>query len=223
MRVQHRRQQAEGEDHGPAAEVADQVQRDGRLFGRPHGVKRAAQRDVVDVVAGSLGIGSVLAPSVHPANHDLWIAGEHDVGPEPQPLHHSWPEALDQGVRRADQAERRFPPGVRLEVEFYGTAPAGLDGEAVVGRGVRPVDADHVRPQIRQEHAAERDRADRPEFDDPKALQRPGSPAHGRRSRRSRRTRIPAASRSQVSAVTPSARSRCFSTFSVAVFGNSAS
>ena len=38
----------------------------------------------------------------------------------------------------------------------------------------------------------------------------------------SRRTRMPAASRSQVSGVTPSARRRCFSAFCVGVFGSSA-
>ena len=60
---------AEGQQHAAAAEVADQVER--RRWGaspaRPIGCEGAGEGDVVDVVAGRLGVGAVLAPAGHAA------------------------------------------------------------------------------------------------------------------------------------------------------------
>lgn len=59
------RQHAHEQEHGPAAEVSDEVQRRYRPLTPPaDGVQRTRQADVVDVVSRALGKGAVLAQPV---------------------------------------------------------------------------------------------------------------------------------------------------------------
>ena len=69
--------------------------------------ERPGQRDVVDVVAGRLGVRAVLAPAGHAAEHQLRVAGEALVGPDAEPFHDAGAEALDERVGRLDQIEQR--------------------------------------------------------------------------------------------------------------------
>jgi len=75
-------QHAEGQHHGAAAHVADQVQRRRRRQpGMSHGVQRAADGDVVQVVAGGLRQWAVLAPARHASVHQPRIARQALFGP----------------------------------------------------------------------------------------------------------------------------------------------
>ncbi|MNN50787.1 hypothetical protein D3C81_1653910 [compost metagenome] len=64
LRLQQGRQHAADQHHGPAAVVADQVQRGrGRLIARAHRIEGAGQGDVVDVVADLIRHWPRLAPT----------------------------------------------------------------------------------------------------------------------------------------------------------------
>ena len=66
------------------------------------------------------------------------------------------------GLRRSRPSERRPRP---IADSTIASAEPGRQGE--------PVDADHLRAEIGQQHPEERHRSDRGQFDDPHALQRP--------------------------------------------------
>ena len=106
--MQNSREHAEGQEQRAAAKVADQVQRDRRALGRPDGMQRAGQREVIDVVTRHLRVGSALAPTRHASVHQPRVARESDVRPETQPLHDARTMSLDERIRLLDQLQRRF-------------------------------------------------------------------------------------------------------------------
>ena len=91
-----------------------------------------------------------------------------------QALHDARPESFDQSVGARDQLKRSFLSGIRLQVQRYRTLAAhqhvvpalALQAE-VAGRG--PVDHQHVGAHVSEQHAGERTRADRFEFQNPDA------------------------------------------------------
>ncbi len=109
---------AEGEHHAAAAEVGDQIEgRDRRLALAADGRQGSRQGQVVDVVAGEVGLRPALAPTGHAAVHQPGVAFEAWLGPDTEPLRHAGPEALDQrvGLRHQGQ-DRRHTVGM-LEVD----------------------------------------------------------------------------------------------------------
>ena len=91
-----------------------------------------------------------------------------------QALHDARSESLDEGLGAPDQLKSSFLSGIRLQVQRYRTLAAhqhvvpalALQAE-VAGRG--PVDHQHVGAHVREQHAGERTRADRFEFQNPDA------------------------------------------------------
>ena len=79
----------------------------GRLARAADRLERAGQRDVVDVVAGGVGVRAVLAPAGHAAVDEPRVAGEADVGAEAEALGHAGPEALDERVGLLDELRAR--------------------------------------------------------------------------------------------------------------------
>jgi hypothetical protein len=128
-----RGQNAEHQEHRATAEIPDQVQRRYRLAsGSPDGVQRARQRDVGDVVAGTVGQRAVLSPPCHPGVHQPRVAGVAVGGTDAQPLDDTGTQTLDQHVGPLHQPEHGFSPGGVLQVEHY-RAPAAE--HLIVGGG----------------------------------------------------------------------------------------
>ena len=141
------------------------------------GRERAGQRDVVDVVAGHLGVGPLLAPARHAAVDQLGVAGHADVGAQAEALHDAGTEALEDGVGAVDEAQRRLDAGRVLEVDRDRAAPprqqvAGGVGGVAAADAVGPVDADDLRAHVGEHHAAERPRPDALQLHDADARQR---------------------------------------------------
>ena len=110
---QQRGEDTDQQQHGAAAEVADEVQRQHRpVAGPADRVQGAGERDVVDVVAGVPRQRPVLAPAGHPAVDQPRVAGVAVGRPDPEALGDARPVALDQHVRVLDQTQHA-PPGRR--------------------------------------------------------------------------------------------------------------
>ena len=89
-------------------------------------MQRAGQRDVVDVVAGSVRQRTFLSPSRHASVNQAGIARETVVGAQAEPLGYAGPEAFDQCVGFLDQPQHglnRFGP---FEIERH-RAPAAIE------------------------------------------------------------------------------------------------
>ncbi len=168
-------QDAQGQQHAAAAEVADQVQRRHRPLACPADRgQRAGDGNVVDVVPGRRRQRAILAPPRHPAEDEPRIAPLARLRAEAQPLGHSRPEPLDQHVSVVGQPQQQVDPGRVLEVEPDRPAPA--DERVSRRAGLRPaalgpVDPQHVRAQVGQDHAAKRRWRQAGDLDDPHAFQ----------------------------------------------------
>ena len=171
---------AEGEQHAAAAEVADQVERRHRRPAAPTDrLERAGERDVVDVVAGGLGVRAVLAPAGHAPVDEPGVAGEAGVGAEAEPLHDAGAEALDEAVGLLDERQHGLDAVGVLEVDADRAPPAvehvgRRSGRVAAADVLRPVDADHVGAHVGQHHGAERTGADAGDLDDLQALEGSG-------------------------------------------------
>ena len=122
-----RRHHAEGQEHRPAAEVAEVVHRHLR---RPAGpadrVQRPGDRDVGDVVAGRGRQRPVLAPAGHPPVDQRRVARPAVGRADAEPLGHAGPVPLDQRVGRGRQPPYHLGPARVLEVHHDPLlAPAG--------------------------------------------------------------------------------------------------
>ena len=177
--LEHGADDAEGEHHAPAAEVADQVERRHREAPGPaDGRERPRQGDVVDVVTRLLRQRARLAPPRHPAVDETLVPRAAGVRAQPEPLHDSGAEALDQRIRLLDEPEHDLRRLALLEVERNrGTAARerGLRQRRCARR--RTVDPDHIGPEVGEQHGRERRRADPGELDDLQVSQRPLSRA----------------------------------------------
>jgi hypothetical protein len=56
-------------------------------------------------VPGRLGHGTFLAPTGHPAEHQLRVPGQADIGSQPEPFGHTGTEALHQSVSLFQQLQ----------------------------------------------------------------------------------------------------------------------
>ena len=102
--MKQRGDHAEREHHTAAAEITDHVDGGRRLFtGAAIGVEGAGQRDIVDVMAGGMGIGARLAPAGHAAINQFWIVGEQGFGAKAEPFGDAGAEALDQAIGGFDE------------------------------------------------------------------------------------------------------------------------
>jgi hypothetical protein len=171
-RLQQGGDHAEGEQHPAAAEVAEQVERRHRgAVGRADRVQRPGQGDVVDVVAGRTGQGTVLAPAGDPAVDQAGVAGQAGLGPDPEPLGHPGAEPLDQRVGPGGQVEHHPRPVGVLEVDGDPAPSPAEQGRPPWLVSRRAVDGQDLGAQVGQEHGAERPRPDRGQLDHPHSLQ----------------------------------------------------
>jgi hypothetical protein len=132
--------------------VAQHVQRrDGRAAAAGGGgrLKRAGQADVVDVVAGPTGPGTVLTPAGHPAVDQGRVSRQDRLGPQAQPFHYPRAEPLDQDVGRRREVQDDAGSVRVLEVN-RDRAPPSVEDEMTAGVGApvadpfRAVDPDYL-------------------------------------------------------------------------------
>ena len=98
------RQDAERRMQAAAGEVGDDVQGDGRRLARPADhAQRAADGDVVDVVAHQAGVGAVLPVAGERAVDQARVDAAQRLVVHAQALHHAGAEALQHHVRRLRQ------------------------------------------------------------------------------------------------------------------------
>ena len=143
--------QPEGEEHTPAAIIADHVQWQHRLLRRADGVNCPRKRHIIGIVARDLRQRPLLPPAGHSRVDQPRIAREGHVGAQPQPFHHPGPEPLDQRIRHFNQAQHRRHPIRRLEIEYHRASPA-LQHRVRRWPGSGPVDTQDIRAAIRKQH-----------------------------------------------------------------------
>ena len=176
--VQQRGYHAERQHHAAAAEIADHVDRRRRLLARPAiGVQGAGQRDIVDVVAGGVGIGPELAPAGHAAIYQLGIDGVAFCRAQAQPLGHAGAETFEKRIGGFHQIQHQRPAFVTLQIHPDHPSAAQQRITRIDPRA-RPIHPDHFRAMIGQHHTGKWPRPDPGQFDDPDSLQRPGHMRH---------------------------------------------
>ena len=185
--LEQRREDPDDQEHRAPAEVRPHVQRRHGLVRGTDRVQGAGQAEVVDVVPGPRRERAVLAPAGHAGVDQARVAGQHLVRPGPEPLQDAGPQALHEDVGAVQQAEQDLAAGRRLQVD--GDArPAAVDRVVLRADQQRsaagPVDPDHVRAQLGQQHAGVRGRAEPGEFHDADPGQRAGRRLHGGDPRR---------------------------------------
>ena len=129
-------------------------------------MQHAGETDVVDVVPGGVGDGSVLAPTGHASIDQLLVARQALVRAETESLGDARSESLEQRVGRLDQFEDQFDPLWLLEIHRDGPPVPGQHVPRAPGGAAYPVDPDYFGAHVREHHAAERSRPDAGEFDD---------------------------------------------------------
>ena len=166
------------QEHAPTTEVADEVQRrNGCLAAATDRLERAGQRDVVDVVAGRVGVRAVLSPTGHPAVDELRIARQTLVRSEAESLGDPRAERFEQPVRLLHQVEHERHAVGTLQVDADRTTPAlqhiGRRGRRIAtAYAIGAIDLDDVRPHVGQHECAKRSRPDTGQFDQLDSRQR---------------------------------------------------
>jgi hypothetical protein len=172
-----RREHAHRKKHGAAPVVAYEVQRwHGWLVRAAYGVQCAAQRDVVEVVAGGLRQAPRLPPTGHAPVDEPRIAFQAHVGAQAQAFHHAGPEAFDEDVARHGQPEGGLGAGRRTQVQRHAPAAAGRHIRGTASR-TGAHDLDHLGAEVGRHHAAKGHRPDAAGAEDPDAGERT---AHGK-------------------------------------------
>ena len=174
---EQRRQYAEGGVERTAAEIAGKVERRrGRSRRRADGVQRTGQRQIIEVVARRARERAGLPPAGQPRIDEAGITREQGFRPEPQPFHHAGAKALQQHIGAFGEREHRFDSAGLLEVE-RGRAPAPVQQVGARMDAVgwpHPVDAQHIRAHVGQQHGAMRPRPDARNLQHPEPGKRPG-------------------------------------------------
>src|SRR5215472_8568660 len=111
----------------------------------------------------------LLAPAGDPAIDEARIAHEAVLGAEAEPLHDPRTEALDQGVGTLNEPQGQCRSSLALQIERHGRAAAQQQIVAQLTlepeiAWFRPVDAQHARAEIGEQHSAHRSRPDAGEF-----------------------------------------------------------
>ena len=177
-RLEQRGEDADHEVRRAAAEVADQVGREVRAaLVLAEAVEGAGDRDVVHVVPGGLGERAVLAPAGHPAVDQARVDRVAVLGAEAEPLGDAGAHALDEHVGVGDQLQDGLGGLGVLEVERDAGAAAVEQVARAAGQRLAAwtLDADHVRPEVGQDHAGVRAGPDPRDLDDLDAAQRSGA------------------------------------------------
>ena len=170
-----RGEDADEQEHRPAAEVAGQVQRRDRPFaGAADRVQHAVERDVVDVVSGLQAPRPGLAPPRHAAVDQPLVDLRAVFGSEAESLGDAGPQSLDQDVGLGDQLQDEFTALVGLEVRGHRAAVAQgsfafCRRDAAQFSG--PLDAHDVGAEIAEDHRSVRTWADAGQFDDAQSVQ----------------------------------------------------
>ncbi len=131
---------------------------DGRTARRAREADHAREAQVVEVVPDAVAIGPVLAVAGDRAVDEARIDGAERLVVDPEARRRPGARALEHHVRLARQAMEDGAPLGRLQVERQAplVPPEERDAHAHgIGGGV---DGEHVHPQVRQQHGAERPR-----------------------------------------------------------------
>ena len=177
LRFEQCSQHPHGEVHRTAGEIAYQVEGDNRRSRLgANGVEHPGQGNVVDVMACLLAERAVLAPAGHAAVDKARIGFLAGLGAQAKPFHDARAESLDQQVGGSHQIQHRSDAVRALQIDCHGAfTPIGqveapLDRKAQIGRR-EPVDTDHIRAHVGQQHPAKRRRPDAGHFHNPDSLQ----------------------------------------------------
>ena len=175
LALHERRQDSLHEEHGSAAEVAEQVERwGGHLVGPADGMQQAGQRDVVDVVAGHLRQRAVLAPPCHPSVDHTGIDGRDIIGTETEAFGDAGTEAFDDDIGPGDQIhDRLFVRGIfQVRLDHRAVAQELVGDLSLFGKLAGALDPHDVCAQISQHHRCVRPGADACELDHAYSAQR---------------------------------------------------
>ena len=175
--MQQRREHAGHQIQRAAAEVAQQVHREGRsvVGSSTERVERTGDGDVVHVVPGRLAQRAVLAPAGHPAVDEGGVAGEAVVRTDAETLGDAGPEALEQHVGLLDEPQHGLDATRVLQVEGDRRPTAAeqvlLGARDLQATPAGPVDAHHVGAEVGEHHGRERPGPDTDHLDDAYAVQ----------------------------------------------------
>ena len=149
--------------HGATPEVADEIERHRwrRAVGA-HGVERAGDGDVVEVVAALVGERAGRSPARHAPVDELCVAGQALVGADPEAFGDAGPVPLDQDVGPLDQPEEHLAALLLTEIEGERLVPAedpqpGRDPRHRFGHRI---DADDPGAHVGEQHRQQRERSD---------------------------------------------------------------
>ena len=165
-RVEHGRKNPHRQVERASAKVGDEIERRRRgAVGLSERVKRAGQREIVDVVSGLLSERTLLSPSGHAGEDEPWVGGETDLGPEAQPLHDAGPKAFDKRIGLGDRGEDRTDGAALLQVERHRSFVSIVEVEprrrfGVDSRLGNTVDAQNVCAEIAEQAPSEGRRSD---------------------------------------------------------------
>ena len=120
-----------------------------------------------------------LAPSGHASVNEPRVQRQHGLGAEPQPLHHTGPEALNQGIGLCHHADNLRNLSLVLEVYRHCLTPAPDDTAHPWIRAPWPVDTDDVGSHVGEQHRSEGTRTNASHFDDAYAGERTGLSRRG--------------------------------------------
>ena len=149
-----------GEEHSTATEVADEIEWGDRARSTTGDVRKCAtESDVVNVVAGCLGVRAGLAPSGHSTEDEFRIALVTHIGADTESLHHARPKTFNQSVGSFDEVEKNRNTFRVFEVE--GDA-LSTPQQHITYRSRRSgfhrlcsIDTNHFGSHIRQHHCGE--------------------------------------------------------------------
>ena len=125
-------------------------------------------------MACGLGQGTVLTPARHAAKDQTRIARVTFGRAQPQPFHHTGAEPFDQTIGRLQQLQQGLDVLRVFEIQFDGTFAAiqnRLGRSKAIWLFALAMNADDIRPKIRQHHRRKRTGPQPFDFDDPNALQ----------------------------------------------------
>ena len=124
--------------------------------GRADRMKRTRQRKKCQVMPSCLSQGPILSPTRHARIDEPGIARQRDIGTKAKSFHDARPEAFDEDIGLPDDPQAEISGGRFLEVEHKRALPA-IDGRVGNCKKVRcagPLDAQHIRPKVGQQHPA---------------------------------------------------------------------
>ena len=110
-----------------------------------------------------------LAPAGHAAVDQARIAGERRLGAEAEALHHAGRKPSISASALSSRLEHALRLGGVLQIDRDARAAARDDVARIRVRAGGPVEADHVRAHVGEQHGGERAGPDAGEFDDAQA------------------------------------------------------